>query len=240
MKKAVPTPVLLLIAFIVGLSSSLFLTPFWVRPFVTAAKGGNPADWIGFGGNFAAGIMTLIAAIIAWFAVQQQIRAQELSAERAREEALRVREVQKVEAKFAARIVLAQTVHAAATALNVADQVLKSATKVYGGGAPTGISGPLELAEMKQKFTRAMQALKDTMDHFAIAQAWQDLGIHDKANYLIVTSTLHTVVTISDNPPPIEAIRSIGNQHETLKKLSHYLRAFDPELADVFDRDAKI
>jgi hypothetical protein len=65
-----------LVTFFAGLSSGLFLLPFWVQPFLTATEKGNPADWIGFAGNFAAGVMTLIAAALAFWAVQQQIQAQ--------------------------------------------------------------------------------------------------------------------------------------------------------------------
>lgn len=42
------------------------------------------SDWIGFAGNVVAGAMTLIAAIIAWFAVKRQIDAQEQAEIRAR------------------------------------------------------------------------------------------------------------------------------------------------------------
>jgi hypothetical protein len=47
---------------------------------IPAAISGGDAikanDWIAFAGNVLAGVMTLIAAVIAWFAVQRQIRAQ--------------------------------------------------------------------------------------------------------------------------------------------------------------------
>jgi hypothetical protein len=53
-----------------------------------------------------------------------------------------------------------------------------------------------------------------------------------------VTATLHTIVTIHDHPPPIDAIENIRNQYATLTKLGIYLRAFDEELADVFLLDS--
>jgi hypothetical protein len=64
-------------AFCAGVASAAFVLPFWVRPFLFAVQKGNPADWIGFAGNFGAGAMTLIAAITAWFAVQRQVAAQD-------------------------------------------------------------------------------------------------------------------------------------------------------------------
>ena len=34
------------------------------------------------------------------------------------------------------------------------------------------------------------------MSHFAVAEAWKELSAEDKANYLVITSTLHTVASI--------------------------------------------
>ena len=53
------------------------------------------------------------------------------------------------------------------------------------------------------------------MSHFAVAEAWKNLGIEDEGNYLIVTSTLHTVTNIYDNPPPISYLDLVRSQHET-------------------------
>jgi hypothetical protein len=93
---------------------------------------------------------------------------------------------------------------------------------------------------IKPKLNKAMAQLKATMSHFAIAEAWKDLRIDDKSNYLMITSTLHTVSNIYDNPPPIHFAELIHNQHGALCKLAVYLRNFDEELADVFERDSKI
>jgi hypothetical protein len=41
-----------------------------------------------------------------------------------------------------------------------------------------------EIAYRKERLDRVTQTLKITMNHFAIAQASQDLAIEDKANYL--------------------------------------------------------
>src|ERR1700677_1668210 len=80
------------------------------------------SDWIGFAGSIAAGVMTLVAATLAWFAVQRQIKAQEVAEERATQRSTEQKAVQDAEAKYAAVIVLTQTVHAAAAALNVTTQ----------------------------------------------------------------------------------------------------------------------
>jgi uncharacterized membrane protein len=59
------------------------------------------SDWIGFAGNVVAGAMTLIAAIIAWFVVQQRIKAQEHA--EVRERALQTTDI--------ARILYAELAH---------------------------------------------------------------------------------------------------------------------------------
>src|ERR1017187_960494 len=45
----------------------------------------KPPDWIGFSGNVVAGLITLFAAVLAWFSVQKQIKAQEDTRVRERE-----------------------------------------------------------------------------------------------------------------------------------------------------------
>ncbi|WP_234680796.1 hypothetical protein [Bradyrhizobium monzae] len=51
-----------IVAFFSGMAATLFLIPFWAGPLISAVQEGKPADWIGFAGNFGAGLMTLIAA----------------------------------------------------------------------------------------------------------------------------------------------------------------------------------
>jgi hypothetical protein len=239
MKPRIDISALLVLAFCVGLSSSLFLMPFWVKPFLAAAETKNPADWIGFAGNFAAGIMTLIAAIVAWFAVQRQIKAQEQAEERASERHAEQREKEQAGAKYSAIIVLTHTIHAAAAVMNVTEQVLEASAEPRVIN-PDGSIKPRRIDVARPKLDKVMAQLKATMNHFAVAEAWKDLGIEDKGNYLVVTSTLHTVMNIYDNKPPIPDLVLIRNQHETMSQFATYLRAFDAELADIYERDSKI
>jgi hypothetical protein len=221
-----------IVAFAAGVTVSFFTLPLWVTFAINVAKEGSRTDWLGFTGSVIGAVVALIAAIIAWFAVQQQIEAQRFATEQARIGEGQKTEKQQEEAKAAAKIVLIQTVHAAAAAFNVADQVLEAVDR----GAVRA-----QITNLHHRFGTVMQSLKATMDHFAIAQAWQGLGIEDKTNYLIVTATVHTVMTMHENPAPnIDDIASIRNQHDAFSKLAIYLRAFDAELADVYERDAKV
>jgi hypothetical protein len=78
-----------ILAFVAGTAVSFFTLPIWVTTAINIAKEGNRSDWLGFFGNVIGAAMTLIAALVAWFAVQQQIRNtndQLRAAERLREE----------------------------------------------------------------------------------------------------------------------------------------------------------
>jgi hypothetical protein len=63
-----------ILAFFAGTAVSFFALPIWVATAINIAKEGNRSDWLGFFGSIFGAAMTLIAALIAWFAVQQQIR----------------------------------------------------------------------------------------------------------------------------------------------------------------------
>jgi hypothetical protein len=210
---------------------------------VSIATGDNikSSDWIGFSGSVLSGAITLLAAMIAWFAVQRQISAQEDTEKRAAQRLAEQRAIEMSNAKEAAKIVLTHTIHAAAAVMNVTEQYLEALAKEepFVPGIQKYGSGGQAAAMIKPKLDKVMAQLRATMSHFAIAEAWKDLGIEDKSNYLIVTSTLHTVSNIYENPPPIPFYELVGNQRGTLSKFSIYLRAFDEELADIYDHDSK-
>jgi hypothetical protein len=153
------------------------------------------SDWIGFAGSVTAGAMTLVAATLAWFAVQRQIKAQEAAEERATQRVAEQTVVQNEEAKYAAVIVLTQTVHAAAAALNVTSQYVESLEEYERARKPVGVGlveyggGSREPTEVREKLNTVMVQLKATMNHFSVTEAWKTLSIEDKANYLVVTST---------------------------------------------------
>jgi hypothetical protein len=210
---------------------------------ISIATSIKPSDWIGFAGSVVAGAIALLAAILAWFAVQRQITAQEDAEKRTAERSAEQRAVEMSHAKEAAKIVLTHPVHAAAAVMNVTEQYLEALA-----AEPPFVPGPQEYGGgqskadtvIKPKLVKVMAQLKATMDHFAIAEAWKDLGIDDKSNYLMITSTLHTVSNIYDNPPPILFAELVNNQRGALSELAIFLRNFDEDLATVFERDSKI
>jgi hypothetical protein len=173
--------------------------------------------------------------------MQRQITAGEDAEIRVAQRLAQQREIELSNAKEAARVVLTHTVHAAAAVMNVTEQYLKALVveEPFAIGNQ-GYMTPSKADLLKPKLDKVMAQLKATMNHFAIAEAWKDLGIDDRCNYLMITSTLHTVSTIYDSPPPILFFEMVNNQHGALSKLRFYLRNFDEELADVYDRDSKI
>jgi hypothetical protein len=228
------------LAFAAGSVTSLFTLPFWVVAATNAAKAGSRTDWLGFSGSVIAGFMTLVAATAAWFAVKQQIDAQENSY--AIEKAFRDETIarRQAEAKEAARIVLSQVIHAAATIAHINTRMLNAINKEYANAAEqTGAIGLLAMLEDLLK--SAVSQLKMTLSYFAVAEAWRDLSIEDKAGYLTVTATIQTLINMFEFPPP-RASRNelIRNRAHIMTNVAIYIRAFDDELANVFDRDAKV
>ena len=211
---------------------------------ISIAGGDNikSSDWIGFSGSIVAGVVTLFAAVLAWFAVQRQITALEDAEKSAAARLAEQRDADMSNAKEAAKIVLAHRVHAAAAVMNVTcqylDAVARQPTLGIGGIGYAG-DGQQEAQRIKPMLVTAMAQLKASMSHFAVAEAWKDLETEDKRTYLLVTATLHTISNIFDNQPPITFNEMIGNQRETLTDFSTYLRALDGELADIYERDSK-
>jgi hypothetical protein len=98
---------------------------------VSIATGDNikSSDWIGFSGSVLAGAITLLAAVLAWFAVQRQINALEDAENRAAARLAEQRDADMSNAKEAAKIVLAHPVHAAAAAMNVSCQYVDAVAR---------------------------------------------------------------------------------------------------------------
>jgi hypothetical protein len=66
-----------IVAFCAGIAISFFTIPLWVTFAINVAKEGGRTDWLGFAGSIVGAAMTLVAAAIAWLAVQKQIGIQQ-------------------------------------------------------------------------------------------------------------------------------------------------------------------
>lgn len=195
-------------------------------------------DWIGFAGNIVGAIVTLIAAIIAWFAVQQQIKAQDRNAELARTFETEKLRQNHAEAKFAAVAVLTQSIHAVTAVAMLNSKILKLIDAPNNQGLQgVGISAEITLAFANMQ--TAFDQLKEVLRFFGVSEAWRDLEVNDKAIYLTITSTLQTLLNLHDRPlPNHDRERAVRVRDRALRNLQGYIRAFDADLGESFDRDA--
>jgi hypothetical protein len=210
------------LAFFAGVTVSFFTLPFWVVFAVNAAKGGARSDWLGFSGSVIAGTVTLIAAIIAWFAVNRQIKSQEETVARAEVHAELAKQQQLVDAKIAATIAVTQPMHAAATLLY--------SVKIAIAANTTDSINRWDIAT-----TQACSQLAFTLEHFTLRDVAGNLAIDARATYLILVSHLSSIVNIYNRPPGIlSREQSLALLRDQLERLETYFRAFDDDLADEF------
>jgi hypothetical protein len=71
-----------ILAFCAGTAVSFFTLPLWVSFAINVAKEGSRTDWFGLFGNVVGAAVTLIAASVAWLAVQRQITIQQRIADK--------------------------------------------------------------------------------------------------------------------------------------------------------------
>jgi hypothetical protein len=206
--------------------------------------GSSPWQWLryvgcaaaaheGLAGGLVGAAGVLFAAWLAFDAIQEQIGQERERARvdyqredqrQAEERAQRAR-VQ-AEAKEAAVVCIAPTIHAAAGAL----MSVEAARKV----TVTTAIGP----------TDKMVALGAThvgteLSSFTVRESLRDLVLDDRLLYLSIIGTFNVFVNISTNPSPVlSRAQRLDAQRHALMNLHTYLRNFDAELASVWARDS--
>jgi hypothetical protein len=212
-------------AFCVGAAMSFFTLPVWVVFAINFSKEGTRTDWLGFLGSIVGACVTLIAATIAWFAVQKQIiAAQQIEAQRAASEEARTN-AKYAEAKVVARVAITQCVHAATGMLFAVRNAIVAVS--------VGDQTRWDLAT-----NRANNQLEETLAHFVVRDIASELEIIDRLNYLMIVSRLSTIVNIYKHPPGIlSRAKLLPQLQRDLEGLHTYLKNFDTELADVFEQD---
>jgi hypothetical protein len=175
------------------------------------------SDWIGFAGNIVAGVMTLIGAAIAWFAVQRQINLQETNRIQAQQEA-----------KVVGVIVLSKPVHAA-SALLYAIQIASAA------------NNPAAVSKWDNVVQQATNQVAGMLDHFAVRQISTEMEVNDRALFLMVVTHLATMVSIYMHPyGVIDRQTTLATLETQLRSLRAYLEPFDAELWETFERDGNL
>jgi hypothetical protein len=207
----------------------LTLFAVWLGVYLPAiavvAKAKIHQDWLGFIGNVLAGLMTLVAAGIAFWAVQNQIR-NERHMEQERRDLAAEREAHvQANARFVAVTAVAHCVHAAAAALNAARKA---------ADPKLGIDYPV----WAEAYAQGMTQLDVALSHFSIREIAPEMNINDRLLYLILVQQMATLVNIHRNAPSVMPDRAV-RERDRLEALEPWIRRFDPDLGDVFVRDSK-
>jgi hypothetical protein len=164
--------------------------PKWIG-CAMAAHESLAAGLIGAGG-------ALLAAWLAYSAVQQQFAHQE--AERARLRA---------EAKEAAVTALTQTVHAAGSTFGVIREALKRQ------------QSPLMTNSFFGRIEFGMDQLRMALDHWSLKEVAKDLSHDDRVPFLMVVWTLESIVNI-DSQKERDAFH-LAEQEKALARVHNYL-----------------
>jgi hypothetical protein len=216
------------LAFFAGVTVSFFTLPFWVLFAINAAKDGLRTDWLGFSGSVIAGAMTLVAAIIAWFAVSRQILSQKEAVARAEYHAELAKQQHLQDAKIAATLAITQPMHVAATLLYSVRIAIAANT-----------TASIDQWDLATK--QACSQLAFTLEHFTLRDVARDLAIDDRAIYLILVSQLSSIVNIYHRPAGIiSREQSLAVLRDQLVGLETHFRAFDDDLANVYRRDSSL
>lgn len=179
--------------------------------------------------DLAAGLIgvagALLAAWLAYMAVQGQIAEERIARERQKAEEAEDRRRQQAEAKEAAVLCITPAIHAAAVAL-AAIEVAVNINAVNDEPADQAIA-----AEATH--------IQSGIEFFAVRESIWNLNINDKLIYLAILGTLSAFVEITVHPSPAATRRGrLHAQRRGLMNLSTYLRGFDTQLADVYGRDS--
>jgi hypothetical protein len=184
------------------------------------------SDWLGFAGGAVGGAMTLIAAVMAWFAVQRQIDEQK-----------RDRRTREQEAKTAANLILAQTLHAAAALASANKRVLDGINITRPGGM-MAMEYDADIQNRFEDLNRRFPQLEMAMAFPPIMEVWKDLNVVYKGTFLMIIATLHTILNIHKNPgPQFDRMRAVRFRHTEFMRIQTYVSVFDAELSSAFHRD---
>jgi hypothetical protein len=193
--------------------------PKWIG-CVMSAHEGLAAGLIGAAG-------ALFAAWLAFTAVQEQFA-----------EERRQRERSYAEAKEVAVVVLAQPVHAAACTLLAINEVL--AAEAIDATRPT-VAASTAAVERDKAVNLGISYLQNALNNFAVREGARDLGVEDRMLYVAICSTFATVVDLSNSPgQQISRREHLMNRQRALMHVQTYLRGFNTELANVYERDSGI
>jgi hypothetical protein len=225
-KYKLPLWVPLGILYVIGIAG--FWAPNYIPAIAELLKNGLNEQWLGFLGALIAAFSAIGAAVIAWFAVQRQIRSQERNIERAETLRLAERDQKQIAAKFTATVALTQPVHSAATVL-------------YGVRMAIAAKSPDEVLLWDSATKQACGQLEQTLNHYSLREIGPEMNIDDRVPFLILVVQLSSIVNIFNRPtgilPRDQTLVLMKNQLEGLRQ---YLTTYDLDLANAFERDSTV
>jgi hypothetical protein len=187
----------------------------------------------GLAGGLVGVAGALFAAWLAFDVIQQQLAEERdrFRDERQRQDQMRAEEREQhariqAEAKAAAVVCIAPTIHAAPGALLSVEAARKVTVEKAAG--PTDKMVALGATHVGTE-----------LSSFAARESLRDLALDDRLLYLSIIGTLNVFVNISTNPSPaLSRTQRLEGQRHALMNLHTYLQAFDAELSRVYARDS--
>jgi hypothetical protein len=187
-------------------------------------------------GGLLGSVAVLIAALVAYEAIQQQIardreavqqqldalrrREEELAAERAKDQSRRDED-----AKLTAIMLIRNAIHISAVIL----RWLRQASDAKGSA----------LTRAMQQVHFGVRQLQGVLDQRSLMEVASRLGAADRSHYVAIATNLTAFVNLAMYPPPGTQWDLLNaTQREHLEKLRPSIEALDEELAAVFERDS--
>lgn len=209
------------------MSLAMVLGTMIVVAIPIAISGGETikaSDWIGFAGNVVAGVMTLIAAIVAWFAVQQQIAAQTNAIEQELKEARAERIRKETEAKACGVAAITGPILAAATCLYTIDSAIAA-------------TSPADISKWDNSVNEAAGMLEEAAEYFRPHDYAMGMSVTDRLQYLILLRYIGAVIIISKRKGNISRIDMLKRKKEIFEVIRNELPSFDQSLLTAFESE---
>lgn len=229
----------LLIGFAIPLL--ICLVSYWFMIFfptiAAATKDGGGEQWLGFVGNLVGAGVTLVAAVIAWLAVQRQIEAQKTAMSDALSREIRKDEERRRHAKYSARTALAAPIATLSLVFTSVNAYLSQADQmVVSDEFPSGIR--FALKDVQEAIENALRLFEQASASFVIAQVAETLEGHDRVSYLIVVSDMQFLLTtLRSNirsTTDKELLRGLRAFRQFYRKIEGHLTLFDESLGNSF------
>jgi hypothetical protein len=182
-------------------------------------------QWLGFFGTIIGAGVTLMAAVIAWLAVQQQIFAQRELYDKQQDELVRKEAQQHRIGKEAAKVILMSSAQAAA--------LIHALIKCYLDEWPLR-----ERQVLHQLVEQKYRHLATALSYFTAFEGWQALSGGDRISYMLLTTELNAIQTryaIAELNSEMVFEVFVRSQVFYFERFRSFLQAFDTSLGRSYE-----